>query len=103
MFFFILEGTDEQKVKATFQVNPNPATAESQISIFIPAAGKWSLELFDMAGISVKRIPLDLNSGFHALPLTTLTGNGILPSGNYILSLTGSKGAPGILKIILKN
>jgi hypothetical protein len=80
-------------------VFPNPVTGQQiNVQLLNLPAGKYHLRLINHLGQLVYTTGVTISSDKQIL---TITPNGKLPSGNYILELTALKGKPVTRKLVI--
>jgi hypothetical protein len=100
VFLFNIGGISKNEKPLTIQVIPNPANDESRISLTLPVAGKWRLDIMDSRGRLMAGFQKQMNAGDQIFLLSELTGNAIFPGGIYCIRLTGEQGVSTVCKTI---
>lgn len=96
-------GLEEQPVASlTLNVNPNPGTAQSEISYSVRQTGEVCFELRDLSGKLLARTTDQASAGcIQQIALHRITGQRQLAPGMYLLSLQ-SGGAQKTIRFILE-
>jgi hypothetical protein len=100
VFVFYLDGIPAMERGLTLKVVPNPAGSASMISLSLPVAGVWNLDLVDARGMMITGISRQFDAGNHNLPLSEVAARHRLTAGVYCIRLRNENGLTTLCKMI---